>query len=401
MYIYYVIVFFAFLLLYSIIGKKWGISTFLIAVYLITLLVALLITNIFRFYTESKEASIVFSTALFLFFLPYLRRAPTIKPLTNSATIKKAVSSGYFVSCVLLFLSVLILPAIVQSFRVGANDIRMGYYTYHGNFITATAIHFIDIISPISYSLLTLSFYMFSFFDGYNKEKKIIFIASLAAPYYGILSGGRTQMIYWLLSLIFNYMLFRSYLPKQGKKQLIKFVSVVFVFIFIYFIRSTIDRFANSSLGTNDSLLLYMGQPYLNFCYFYEDFHRTASITLSRIFPLTDSIFNGVFDLQAYRDAMYSASGMDIGVFYTLLGDLFVDIGLNGMYIYAFIYMVLAFTVTRKKQIYLSDVLILGLLYLIPLQGVFYYSFWKRQVTFCALIVLIFTFFIKEKKTIE
>ena len=167
--------------------------------------------------------------------------------------------------------------------------------------------------------------------------------------------------------------------------------------ISLYVIRVTVDRFASSEWGTNDSILVYMGQPYLNFCYFFENYSSTH-FSLSRIFPLIDSLFNGALNLQTYREAVYSSSGMDIGVFYTLLGDFLVDIGLNGIYVYAIIYLILANLLLRKKQLGLSEILIIGLLFLIPLQGVFYYSFWKRQVTFCALLVVIFSLTIKPIK---
>ena len=397
MYIYYVLAFFVILLLYSILCKKWVISTYLISVYLLTLLVALAITSFFKFYTESKTGSIVFSTALLLFFLPYLKRAPIIKRERNSTVIYRAAKTGYIISCFLILLSLLIFPAILQSLKAGAEEIRTGYYSYHGNIITSTAIHFIDIFSPLSYSLLTLAFYLYSFVDHFENEKKIIFVASLTAPYYGILVGGRTQMIYWMLSLFFNILLFYKYISKKRKKQLVKYISIITLFILIYVVRSTIDRFSNTRLGTNDSILLYMGQPYLNFCYFFEDFRGMPGITLSRVFPLISSFINGVFDLEAYRDAVYMVSGMDIGIFYTLLGDLYVDLGLTGMYIYAIIYFIITFLITNKKQLDLGNVLILGILFLIPLQGVFYYSFWKRQVTFCALLVFFFTLFLKSK----
>ena len=386
------------LLLYSVFYKKWGISTYIISVYLLTLVVSLLIESIFANYTDNKNASIIYATALFLFFQPYLRKTPIIKPLTNPYLISRVAICVNIISWLLIVLSILIIPAVFQSLRVGANDIRMGYYTYHGNFITSFAIHYIDILSPISYSLLTISFYMIAFIQGYDREKKLSFIASLAAPYYGILVGGRTQMIYWLLSLLFNYVLFYRYFPKVKRKQLFKYSSIVVAIILVYIGYATINRFSSSDWGTNDSLLIYMGQSYPNFCYFYENFPKISSITLSRIFPLTDSFINGLFNINSYRDTLYLASGMDIGVFYTLLGDLFVDIGVKGIYIYAIFYLIITNIILNKKQLDIGDILIVGILFLIPLQGVFYYSFWKRQVTLCALVVVIFTRFIKEKK---
>jgi oligosaccharide repeat unit polymerase len=386
------------ILLYSILYKKWGISSYLIAVYLLTLIASLFITNIVDFYTESKEGSIVYVSALLLFFIPYLRSAPTINTTPNPHIIKKVSTYGKAVSWALIVLSVLILPAIIQSLQAGAANIRLGYYTYHGNFVINYSIKLIDIISPLSYTLMTLAFYMFAFVQGYDKEKTLFLIASLSAPYYGIMVGGRTQMIYWLLSLVFNYILFRRYLPKPSKNKLFKFLFIVVAFILVYIISVTVNRFSGSDWGTNDSLLVYMGQPYLNFCYFYENYNYLTDINLSRIFPLTDSLINGTFSLQDYRDDIFYGSGMNIGVFYTFLGDFLVDIGVKGIYIYAIIYLIVTISVLHKKLLDLSDLLLVGILFIIPLQGVFYYSFWKKQVTFCALLVFIFSRYIKRLK---
>lgn len=398
--IYYVIGFFSVLLMYSIFAKKWAISTYIIVVYLLTLVTSLFITSIIEYETDSLNASMVYSTALFLFFQPFMRKTPEIRPIPNLKIVNKVVSYGKVISWILIILMVLILPAIIQSYIAGADSIRSGHFTYRGNFVVSFAINIIDILNPLSFSLITLSFYLYSFVAGYDNVKRLTFFASLSAPYYGILAGGRTQMIYWLLSLFFNIMLFGRYLSKRSRKQLSKNAYVIVAFILFYIIRATVARFSNSNWGVNNSILVYMGQPYPNFCYFYENFD-SSNFSLRRIFPLMDSLFNGVFNLQDYRNSIYSSSGIDIGVFYTLLGDFLIDIGVRGIYVYAIIYCLVSNYLLRKKQLELSDVLRISLLFLIPLQGVFYYSFWKRQVTFCALLVVAFTFIIKPTKAIK
>lgn len=398
--IYIVIGIFSFLLFYTLWAKKWFISTYIIALYILTLLVALLIENIFPFYTDSKEGSIVYVGALMLLFLPYLRKAPEIVCNQGQSSLDKTISISYTLSVILLLLDILIIPAIMVASATGFEDLRQEGFSAHysGNFITNQAIHFIDILSPLSFTLLLVFFYLFSFVDCTKRTKVIIFLASLSAPYYGIISGGRTQMIYWLLSLGFNVVLFHKYIDSEKKKQLYKYMSLIVSSIAIYIMAATIARFASSDWGTENSLLIYIGQPYLNFGYFYENYQNIGNVTLDRIFPLSNSLINGNFDLEGYRDSIFSRTGLNIGIFYTLLGDLLVDVGVKGIFVYTTIYWIIATHFTRKTTIDLSSLLIINILFLIPLQGVFYYSFWKRQVTFCAILVILFSLYIKRNR---
>lgn len=202
-------------------------------------------------------------------------------------------------------------------------------------------------------------------------------------------------MMYWLLSLGFDLVVFMPYMNKQKKIQISKYLIVVIGVILLYFLIATIARFADSDANTQGTLLLYAGQPYLNFCYSYETYSFQTP-TFDRIFPLTNSILSGNFDLESYRDSIMSKSGLNIGVFYTLLGDLLIDIGVIGIFVYSFIYCTISKLFIKKKCFFISDLLILTLLFLIPLQGVFYYSFWKKQVTFCALLVVILSRYFKK-----
>ena len=397
--IYIVIGVFTFVLLYTIWFKKWSISSYLISVYLVTLLTSLIIEEIFPFYTDSREGSIVYVCAMALFILPYIKNTPQIVCYNSPSLHKRIIDISKTISVFLLFLDVLIIPAIIAASAIGFEDLRQEGISsrYSGNVVTNIAIHFIDILNPLSFSLLLVFFYLYTFVKCSKKTKILIFLASLTAPYYGMISGGRTQMIYWLLSLGFNIVLFQKYIDSEKKKQLYKYVTVIVSVIALYVFAATIARFASSDWGTKNSLLIYIGQPYLNFCYFYENYQNFNHFTLERIFPLSSSLINGDFNLQEYRDSIFNRTGLNIGIFYTLLGDLLVDTGLKGVFIYSTIYYLIATHYTRKNTIDLSSLLIINILFLIPLQGVFYYSFWKRQVTFCALLVLLFSVYIKKR----
>ena len=392
-----VIILFSVLLVHSILKKKWTIVSYIISIYLFTLIVATMLESIFPSYTDSKQAGLIFVSAMLFYIIPYYRKSPTISPL-NPASELRIINVVKIVSLILIFLDFITIPAVITAMRTGFLNLRDGGFIYSGNFITSFGIRILDILNPLSFSILIVFFYLYTFTNAKKKNLLILFFASLSAPYYGIISGGRTQMIYWLLSLGFNISLFYKYLDRSRRKKLTIYISIIVGVIFLYLATATIARFANSDWGTENSLLIYIGQPYLNFCYFVENYPPVDDISLQRIFPLTDSFFNGNFNLDNYRDYVYARSGMDIGIFYTFLGDFLVDIGTKGIYIYSILYFIVTLNVCRRKTLNLSSLLVLGILFLIPLQGIFYYSFWKKQVTFCVLLVLLFCRYIKSKR---
>ena len=398
MYVYYVIAFFTLLLGYTIFRKKWGISSYLLTIYLFSLLVSLLIMEIVPFFQESKDGSIVFCSALAIFFFPFMKTAPEIKSDTNPLKVHKLISVCKITSYVLIFLSIVIIPVIISAMHTDFNELREGSFSYSGNFITSIGLRYLGTFAHLSYAMMVVFFYLFTFFDGYKKEKCLFFIASMSAPYNGMLYGGRTQMIYWLLAVGFNLILFHKYLSAKKKKVLYMFLLIIVSIVFVYIVAATISRFADSKAGVNGSLLSYIGQPYINFCNFYENYPTVQNISLCRIFPFTNYLLNGPFDLQKYRVDIFTRSGMDIGIFYTMLGDFLVDIGVKGIYVYAIVYAFLSYLITRKKSLYIYDLLILSLLFMIPLQGVFYYSYWQMPVTFCASVVLVFSRYFKKQK---
>lgn len=398
LYLYNVISFFAILLLYSFIKKKWAISTYIISIYLFTLVVALFIWEFFPLYSDSVKGATIFTSAISLFIFPYIRKEPQIIGLSNRCSRQRILKICERISTLLVILEVIITPIVIERAQIGFTNLREGEGVVQLNFVASFFVKMIDMVSPLSYSLLTIFFYLYVFVSCKKRLLVMIFLASFSAPYFGIMSGGRTQMIYWLLSLLFNFILFYKYMDEKKKKKLIKIFVIVVGIILLYISIATIARFSSSDWGTENSLLIYMGQSYLQFNYFVDNFPQTHHFTLRRIFPFTYSLLFGVEAPGVYYNEILSRTGMDIGVFYTLLGDLYIDVGIGGMYIYAITYFLLTSFVLRKKTLDLSSLLIVNLLFLIPLQGVFYYSFWKRQVTFCALLVLLFSRYIKVSR---
>ena len=148
------------------------------------------------------------------------------------------------------------------------------------------------------------------------------------------------------------------------------------------------------------SIIDYAGQSYLNFNRIFSQFDE-HHYTLARIFPITRDIFiNPDFDIRDYRYLLT----VDIAIFYTFLGDLYVDIGILGTCIYAMLFLILYYLTQLGKRsdfIHFHQIVFIFLFLQIPLNGIFYYSLWNKTATISIIgtIVISFIFMILKKRT--
>lgn len=172
----------------------------------------------------------------------------------------------------------------------------------------------------------------------------------------------------------------------------------------MFFIIVTISRFYTNQQGSGDeSVIVYLGQQFLQFNYFFSNY-ECHQITLNRIFPLTYYfLIDPTWNLTDYRWLISSQNGgIDIGVFYTFLGDLLVDIDFVGMFLYVIIYSFISSKICSNKNntIELRRLILVLVLILIPLQGVFYYSYYRVDVSYFVLgsLLLYWSLGLKKNK---
>jgi len=149
-------------------------------------------------------------------------------------------------------------------------------------------------------------------------------------------SGGRTQLIYWVLIYIACYIYFKKHIPNNRKRYLHATIIGFGIIFALYFISVSIFRFEDTYniVNAKESVLYtiaeYCGMSFLQFNDFFVNF-KDDNFTIARIFPISHDLFSSSnFDLVRYRQSL----SMDIGTFYTFLGDLFVDVGIWGTVVY-------------------------------------------------------------------
>jgi oligosaccharide repeat unit polymerase len=221
------------------------------------------------------------------------------------------------------------------------------------------------------------------------------------------MSGGRTQIIYWLLVFISCFLYFKKDMAKQLRKRLLFFSLVILSVITAYITIVTTSRFSGAFSGETDyeeafSLLDYSGQIFLNFNNFFANFEHKG-YTIARIFPFIYDWTHSVnFDHAVYKRTIQ----MDIGVFSTFLGDWYIDIGIIGIIIYTIVYSAAGFFIQRDyiyKSRKLQQILLYFLVFQIPLNGLFYYSLYNKtaMISVIGTIIISLVFRFAEKETIE
>ena len=402
--IYFVLSFFLITTLLPVTKKKWEVFTYINGVYLFSLIISvhLILSGKYNNEEISLVPSLVYCICILILLLPFYRKVPELSLSLKDVRLKKKFKTiGYCISILFLTSMVLMLPAALASLAIGASDIRNGLgenLISKLPWISRVFAYSLYYLSGLSYMLILFFFISYTQLKRERLLNTLLLLSSLAAPYMGILLGGRTNLIYWLLFFFFGIVLFY---PLIGRKRIVKMslpVCGLLAVMYVYFMYTTESRFENSNITATESLYTYAGGSFVNFCKYFDGIN-TFDFTLKRIFPITTSLVEGQnFDIVSYREHVEAQTGLDIGTFYTLLGDLYVDVGFIGMVIYCILYNIITSTfLNSSRKLTIDRIIVLGVLVQIPLHGLFYYSYWTNRASYAIIISLAIAFYLKYK----
>lgn len=378
-------------------NKGIDISAFLVMVYAFSALMSIVL-DIFEVYgfngvyekiPVSPVATITYCALITLAVIPFRR--------INSLDLRAVDMQKYWL--VDLFSWVLIFTFFITLFNtfthldvILQSDLKDVRDEVYGNTeqVKLTGIQWLLALPETLFSQFSPVAILLYFANIANNRKSTLFnwlllLSSLTPVVKAVLIAGRTQPIYWLLSFLALYIMLRPLLDQQQRRKALMPFAVFGGIVGLFIAAVTIARFAIADIaddtGAFDSLVAYSGQSFVNFNYFFCEY-SARGIHLDRIFPLTNYfIWHPGWNLEDYRDLIWDDSGLNIGVFFTFLGDLLIDLGHFGMVIYVLIFYLVSTLVCRSSNhegtISLSRLLVILVLFLIPLQGIFYYSYYK------------------------
>lgn len=226
------------------------------------------------------------------------------------------------------------------------------------------------------------------------KYSYFLLIASLSGPLDGIMGADRSATAYWIISAITVYFIFQEQLPKKVKKQLLLLGLVVFIALVAYLIAMTVSRFGKSYSGSAwESVIRYLGIPYINFCYFFDNY-KLPFHHFGIIFPFTSeyllNIPSGGTVIQA---EMTRLSHMETGTFYTFIGHIIVGVGQFWAIVITLIYAMISFIslgqINRKVRLDIVSIYVYFAFSSVILLGIFGHYYASATKTF-SLIVMYF-----------
>lgn len=387
--IYIPFIYFLVLLIVNVIRTKgFNLGSFLLALYAFSALLSIFLYSVeFLHYKDTEIAlssCVFYCVVLTIFFLPFLSKSRSKEHRIVLPDDRAFMYISFFLIAINIAGILMLLKAIVFVLGYDPKSLRDAGLksVYSTGIIETTGLWLLGHFSDFYLVLLIFFFYSVTYLKKGAAFNGLLFVASLSTIVNGLMSGGRTQIIYWLLVFISCYLFFRKDMARKLRKRLVFFGIIILSVIVIYIAAVTASRFENAFSGETDyeeafSILDYSGQIFLNFNNFFTNFEHKG-YTFARIFPFIYDWTHAVnFDLSVYKRSI----AMDIGVFSTFLGDWYIDMGIIGIVLYTFFYSIAGILIrrdyipgTRKIQ----QLLLYFLIFQIPLNGLFYYSLYNK-----------------------
>lgn len=404
-------IYFSLLLIFILRKKKrFELSACITSAYVITSFFAIII-DINKLYgaAGAVQASITLTPTLLYCLLITITIIPFIKlpPLNRKNVIpirnlKLYDSIFYFYLGVFVLLLFFFGKEIV--YRVQNPDIAalrvlivdggddLGFSNYSGFMRILARLVFLFGSSAMFFHVLY--FYSLAFLKKSLKFNLGLLLFSSMPIMIGMLSLDRSTLIYWLMSFIAVAVFFWPLLNRSRKKQINYSFIVFFGVLILYLSLITTARYGEQEIGASNSLIVYAGQSFNNFCLFYDKLHLPG-FSLEYVTPLLNSIVGSSESLS--RAEMYSRS-VETKVFASFVGMFIREIGIIGSIIYCSIFFILTTWIFKSIRKYnITKIFLVIILLYIPYLGVFglFYASIDREIA--VYILLIITYFLKKR----
>lgn len=177
----------------------------------------------------------------------------------------------------------------------------------------------------------------------------ILLIVSLSGPLEGVIFVDRSKTTYWIISVGVNYLFFYKYMSHKQRKGITILLAILCILCFVYLSLVTTSRFEDYESGVQGGLVYYLGQSYIYFTYFFDNFtppYKTFAIFMPSFyhFILGDELVGGTV-LQREWD---ERTGFSTGVFYTYMGHIMIFAGFLTLVIVCCLYNFVANKILKR-----------------------------------------------------
>ncbi len=339
--------YFTFLFLYQLRRNKGqiDISCYILGIFAVSAFFSILI-DAFNLrsidtysYKISFTATISYCALITLCTIPFMLysnlKIRHIEPVKNSGLLKSIAVIFFLFSLINFVFSIDNIVNVITSDDM--SQIRSDHYAGYDEETWISKLPFIARLPFIPLRMVSACSWIFVFLAFYSiviqKLSKTYAILYLFASVNGIIEsinqGGRSAMIFWLIGALACFVFFRPFMIKKQKALFYRVITIIAALFVAYIAAMTISRFGERNFGEIDGsqggLITYTGQPFINFCYYFDTFDCPAP-SLQIIFPLTYQIIG--YPIQgagAVQELLSAMTGKQIGVFYTFIGQIIVS----------------------------------------------------------------------------
>lgn len=394
--------------------KKFDMACFILAIFVLTSFFSILV-DVFSLrdsatfsYAITLKSVLVYCFLLTLGIIPLAlfsnSSVEMLHPIKNDFPLKiiSIVFFGYFVlnTCLLMGDIINVLSGDVLELR---KALYRGEYEsgWLGKLpgVYRTPFILLNMLMSVPWIFLFLTFYSLIVQKMKLKYCVFFFFASLMDPIVGIVGVDRSKMTYWVIAFVAVFLFFRPYLSYKQKKfvQILGVITIFFVVAYLSFV--TNSRFENRFYGgevggSMGGLITYLGQPYINFCYFFDNIEISEGSS-AVIFPFFNEyvLNNPVVGGTKVQEFFSILTGQELGVFYTYLGHILTSAGHIYMFLFSITFFFLGIILLKRKyysKMNVYDAYIYIAVSSVSFLGVFAHYYTQPGKTFALVFFSIF-----------
>jgi len=227
-------------------------------------------------------------------------------------------------------------------------------------------------------------------------KASLMLISSLSFVVYVLAYAGRDGVVYWLMSYVFCFLLFRNFLAIHDLKRIKQFFVLVFAILMIPFSLISVSRFSEMTGGTLFWIINYAGQQLRNFSNHYQ-IEAPLQYGKHSVPIIYDFLKVVGFDTSTKVDtdiffSYFLIEGVEPWVFTTFIGNFMYDFGkiftLLILCIMSLATRNLLKNVSRTGVFEFSNLLLFILLYQVVYWGVFYFRLYVANYYILFVIIL-------------
>lgn len=379
--------------------NKFDVSAYIVSLYIITSLFAVLIHHLdyqpLSRYNLSIIPTIVYCGLITLAILPiYKFNSNSIKGISiRNLKFINVVTYFYFFSFIILLIAYkddIIFRITYGDFAEMRADDDLGLKRYPGIF--ELFLLPIRIFANFSYIMIFIFFFCISFLRKSTLFNIMALCGSLPVTLLGVLGIDRSKTFYWIIILGLTIVFFWQHIDKKKKKKIIPILSPFLILVIVYMSLVTNSRFAERDTGSKGGIITYAGQSYIHFCYFWDNFENPGGVSTKYLFPATHHWIIGDYDgAVPYQKELHLKTRKDPGVFYSYLGSFLVDSNKPGPFIFTIIYLVLCSLAFKNKHgiLRFEKMFYISILLMVPACGIISYIFTSYYMTFSLIMWII------------